>query len=205
MIPLRKIRKIPEHVRALGLRLLSEGLGLDVSLGTQDRRVLEQRILPYFASDDRCRRILFVGCDWYTRHYGRRFAGREYWTIEMDPARAQYGEAGRHVVDALANLSAHFPAGHFDVIVCNGVLGWGLNDRDEAERSLAACRHALADGGVLVLGWNDIPEKRVLVPAQSESLSSLARWTFPLLGVSEYVTATRNRHTFSFFVKAAAR
>lgn len=197
-----KLRKIPELVRALAHRGL-RWLGFDVSLPTQDRRLLEQVLLPYFAKEGAFARVLFVGCDWYTSDYERLFAGKEYWTLEKEPRRRKHG-AARHVTDALVNLGAHFREGHFDLILVNGVLGWGLDDREEAEASLGACGLALREGGVLVLGWNDVAEKRPLPPEQSQSLARLRPWVFPPLGAARHATATANRHTFSFYVRPAA-
>jgi SAM-dependent methyltransferase len=199
---LAKLRRLPELLRALlhrGLR----GIGLDVSLPTEDRRLLEHVVLPYFAGDPAYRRVLFVGCDWYTSHYEKLFTGREYWTLEKEARRRKHG-AARHVTDALANLKAHFAERHFDLIVVNGVLGWGLDDAEEAERSLLACAGALREGGVLVLGWNDVAGKRPLVPEEAASLKSLRPWPFPPLSAARHQTATANRHTFSFFVRPAS-
>jgi SAM-dependent methyltransferase len=198
-----KLRRLPELGRALLHRGLRGVFGLEVSLPTEDRRLLEQVVLPYFARDAAYARVLFVGCDWYTSHYGKLFAGRAYWTLEKDPGRRKHGGV-QHVTDALANLRAHFEASWFDLIVVNGVLGWGLDDRDEAERSLLACAESLREGGVLVLGWNDVAEKRPLAPEDSKSLARLAPWPFPPLGAARHLTATANRHTFSFYVRPPA-
>jgi SAM-dependent methyltransferase len=196
---LAKLRRAPELLRALLFRGL-RGVGVDVSLPTEDRRLLEQVVLPYFAAAPRFGRVLFVGCDWYTSRYEKLFAGRDYWTLEKDPRRRKHG-AARHVTDALVNLPAHFAERHFDLIVVNGVLGWGLDEPEEAERSLAACVETLREGGVLVLGWNDVAEKRPLVPEEARSLQPLRPWPFPPLGTARHQTATANRHTFSFFVR----
>ena len=71
-------------------------MGLGVALQTTDRYVLEKTILPYFAARSDCRRILFVGCEWYTKHYEKIFVNQEYWTIEIDPQLKEYG-AKNHV------------------------------------------------------------------------------------------------------------
>lgn len=195
-----KLRKVPELTRALALRGLRTVFGLDVSLPTEDRRLLERVVLPHLAQADGFDRVLFVGCDWYTTQYEQLFSGKEYWTLDKDPGRRRYG-AARHVTAALVELPEHFRGGHFDVIVVNGVLGWGLDDREEAEASLEACGRALREGGVLVLGWNDVAEKRPLRPEESRSLARLQPWVFPPLGTARHVTATANRHTFSFYMR----
>ncbi len=180
------------------VRAARSAVGLETRLETEDRRVLEEEILPFFAKRDACRRILFVGCDWYTTGYEKDFAGREFWTIEIDPDRAKYG-AERHVTGSVVNLGEHFPEGHFDLLVLNGVLGWGLNDVAEAERALAACARSLAPSGVLLIGWNDVPEKKLIEPRGSEALRSLERWPFPPLGTDRHVVPGRAGHTYDFF------
>jgi SAM-dependent methyltransferase len=195
-----KLRNGAEQLWVLLRRTVRGAFGLHTSLTTDDRVVLEGTILPWFAEREQFGRILFVGCDWYTKHYEELFVGREYWTLEKDPRRSRYG-ASRHVVDTLRNLAEHFAPGSLDLVICNGVLGWGLNDREEAELSLEAVHGCLREGGVLVLGWNDIPERRVLVPDESRSLDRFRPWIFRPLAVSQHLTHTRNRHTFSFFEK----
>src|SRR6185436_5792402 len=90
-------------------------------LRTADRAVLEVTILPYFAQDPRFERILFVGCDWYTKGYSRLFAEKEYWTLEPNRNRAKFG-AIRHVEDFSQNVGRHFGTNDLDVIVMNGVF-----------------------------------------------------------------------------------
>ncbi len=186
------------------VRAARSAVGLETRLATEDRRVLEGEILPFFAQRAECRRILFVGCDWYTTSYEKEFAGREFWTIEIDPDRAKYG-AAQHVTDNVVNLGRHFPEGHFDLLVLNGVLGWGLDDAAEAERALAACGRSLAPAGILLIGWNDSPEKKLVDPRESEALRSLERWPFPPLGTDRHVVRGRARHTYDFFRASVAR
>ena len=137
-------------------------LGLPATLRTEDRRILEQVILPEYARRSDIGRVLFVGCASYTQRYGEIFGGREYWTIVPVARRRRYGSE-RHIVDRLQNLGNHVPAGYFDLVVCNGVLGWGLNAPEDANSALAACHTHLRAGGDLLLGWNDVaPRNRVL-------------------------------------------
>jgi SAM-dependent methyltransferase len=173
-----------------------------VPLPVEDRRVLETRILPYFAERPEYGRVLFVGCDWYTKPYATLFASREYWTLEPDPRRRRFGGA-RHVMDGLQNLAAHFEAGYFDLILCNGVVGWGLNEAAAVEAAFGACVTRLREGGVLVLGWNDVPERRPFPLEESTALRCLSPFVLPPLGVSRHETATRGRHVYAFFRKPA--
>jgi hypothetical protein len=201
---LSRLRNAPDQLRWLVVRSARGALGLDTTLDTEDRRILEGKILPWLAGQETCRRVLFVGCDWYTRHYERLFESREYWTIEKDPARRKWG-GERHVSDSVTNLRAHFGPGSLDAIVMNGVLGWGLNEVDEAEEGLGACATCLDAGGYLVIGWNDIPEKRVLAPSESRALRLLEPCACPPLGATRHRVPGRAGHTYEFFRKPRGR
>ncbi|HVK06914.1 MAG TPA: hypothetical protein VM490_25835, partial [Armatimonadaceae bacterium] len=76
-------RLLPESLRD-GARRWAGRRGLGSGLETEDRRLLEQVILPDLARRAELRRVLFVGCAWYTESYERFFPGREYWTLDLD-------------------------------------------------------------------------------------------------------------------------
>lgn len=180
------------------LRSLSAVFGSSTQRISEDRRVLEQEILPSYARQSDTKRVLFVGCAAYTQHYGRLFSGREYWTIDPVPRRRRYGSE-QHIVDRLENLSHHVQPGYFDLIVCNGVLGWGLNSPQAADAAFAACEQHLREGGELVLGWNDIlPRNRV----QPDDVPALRR--FERASRDRKCIDAPHRHVFDFYRKAAA-
>jgi SAM-dependent methyltransferase len=175
-------------------------LGLASFLRNEDRRVLEQIIFPYFLNDQACQNILFVGCDWYTKGYTAWFAGKNYWTIEVDPALRKFG-ADQHIVDSLQNVSCHFPRGTLDLIICNGVFGWGLDTPSDVEKAIGACYDALRDGGILVVGVDGVEERRPYALETSDALRAFAPYTFPPLDTADYLTDTPYRHRFLFFSK----
>ena len=184
------------------LRRLRQALGLRRRIAREDRRVLEDVVFPHLSARADVRRVLFVGCAWYTAEYERVFDG-EYWTIDVDPDMRAWG-ARRHIVDSVARLDRHVGPAAFDLIVLNGVLGWGLNDRSAIETAFAQCWRALRAGGMLVVGWNDVPAHRPVALEEIQSLARFAPWVFPPLGVAHYLTGTRNRHTFDFYRKPEA-
>jgi hypothetical protein len=176
--------------------------GIESYLDTEDRRVLEQTIFPYFLRQDDYQNILFVGCHWYTKGYNERFEKKKnYWTIEPSFARQRYG-AKQHIRDTLQQLRNHFSEGALDLILCNGVIGWGLDAKPDAEQAFRAGYHCLRKGGVLVLGWDDIDERRPFRPDECETIKALLQpLFFPPLAASEYVTRTPFRHTYNFYIK----
>jgi SAM-dependent methyltransferase len=180
-------------------RVLRYLVGLPTPLRTTDRLVLETTMFDCFRSCADIGSLLFVGCDWYTRHYERvYFSAKNYWTI--DPAaRARKFGARRHVVAPLEKLDQHVPPRYFDLIICNGVYGYGLDTREQCERAFDQCYRALSPGGQLVLGWDDIPQRRPTPLAEIESLRRFTRREFPPFGTWRYVTATPYRHTYDFY------
>jgi hypothetical protein len=175
-------------------------LGADLRMKTADRVVLENVILPWFAQDARFQRVLFVGCDWYTKGYSKLFSAREYWTLEPNPRRRKFG-APRHVQDVGQNVTRHFKPGSLDVVFMNGVFGFGLNDRQGTEDTIAGMHTCLCDEGAFVFGWNDIPQNRPFPPEEIESLKRFRPFVFPPLGTAEERVAVENRHVFSFYTK----
>lgn len=175
-----------------------------VPLVTEDRRILERIIFQHYRRDPHIRTVLFVGCESYTAHYQRcYFATHDYWTVDPDPTRRKFG-AKQHIVARLEDIGRHFPGGFFDLIICNGVYGWGLDAAEDCDAALSQCHVCLADGGHLLFGWSDVPARN---PAPLERVRSFSRfipYPFPAFGAAQLVTDTPLRHTYDFYRKAPA-
>jgi SAM-dependent methyltransferase len=176
-------------------------LGRPAALRTEDRRILEEQIIPALADRADIRRVLFVGCASYTRHYELLFDRQEYWTIDPSPLRERW-RARRHIRDRLEHLGRHVASAYFDAIVCNGVLGWGLDRRVDAEAAFRACHEALRAGGELIVGWNDVKPRNRVNPASLRSLARFGRTASPLTGATEIRIDAPHRHVFEFYRKA---
>lgn len=175
------------------------GLGLSAQMHTEDRRVLEQIILPAYAQRSDIARVLFVGCAAYTERYGELFSGREYWTIDPVVRFRKYGSARHHITDTLQNLETHVARGYFDLVLCNGVLGWGLNTRDDADRAFAACFACMRAGGELLLGWNDVAPRNRTHPDEIPALQRFERSVFVPAQTARWRVDGPNRHVFDFY------
>lgn len=175
-------------------------LGIDRRKHTEDRRILEKEIFPHFVSSPAYKSILFVGCAWYTRGYNTVFKDKDFWTLEVDPAESKYG-AKKHTTGSLENVMDYVEPGSLDLIICNGVFGWGLNEKPRVEKAFEGCYTCLREGGLLLLGWNDIPERRPFPLDECQSLKSFQSFVFAPLSTAQYETNTPNKHTYSFFVK----
>ena len=183
-----------------GVILTRNALGLPNPIRTPDRDTLERVILPAYAARPDIGNVLFVGCAWYTRHYEKMLPGRIYRTIDPDPWKKRFGSR-RHIVAGLEDLAAHVAPGSLDLIVCNGVFGWGLDKRDDCERAFDACFEALRPAGELVIGWNDVPEHRPLALASLQSLRRFRPLTFAPLDSAQYLANPENGHVFDFYAK----
>lgn len=188
--------------REFAVRAVRYALRLPTPKRTEDRRVLEQLIFPYYTRRPDIRSVLFVGCDWYTRHYGRVFFRKhDYWTIEPSERARKFGSKRQHVVAPWERLDEHFREGYFDLIVANGVYGFGLDTREQCEAAFAKSYSRLREGGHLVFGWNDIPERTPVPLGEIASLRRFTPWAFPAFSSSRYVTDTAHRHVYDFYVK----
>lgn len=179
-------------------------LGRPTPLAAPDRTVLETIIFPYFEYLAEVRSVLFVGCDWYTRHYeSSYFPGTDYWTLDPAPAARRFA-GRRHIMAPLEELARHFPPERFDLIVCNGVFGYGLNGLPQCEAAFRQCHSRLRAGGYLVVGWDDTPERTPVPMAAIGSLKAFQRFEFPPLGTWRYTSDTPYRHTYDFYQRSPA-
>jgi hypothetical protein len=170
-------------------------------IASPDRTVLEEIVLPYFGRQAGFQRVLFVGCSAYTQGYEALFQHKEYWTIDYQPMKRQYG-ATRHIVGSITDLQRHVPLAYFQAIIMNGVIGFGLDAVADIERALEACFEALEHGGILVLGWNDQTRR---MPVELDALQALRRFAahpFEPLQTAHFRTTGSQRHVFSFYRKA---
>jgi hypothetical protein len=169
-------------------------------ISTHDRLILEEIILPYLASLNSHKKILFVGCSAYTRWYQEFFTNKEYWTVDPINMKKQYG-ADRHVIDSITNMRKHVEKDHFDIIIMNGVIGFGLNQLSEIERAVDACYEVLARQGLLLVGWNDTSRRTPVDLRSIRALGKFREYYFEPLQACHFRAEGASRHTYSFYRK----
>ena len=190
-----QIRRVAGSV----IREIKHFFGVESFLPDEDRRVLEKLIFPYFLMDKSYKSVLFVGVDWYTRGYNKLFEkDRRYITIDVDPSKRKYG-ANEHIVDAVQNLGKHLSSCSVDLVLMNGVFGWGLNAKADVEQAFLACLYVLRPNGILVIGWNDIAERCPFLLDDCQSLQRFKPFRFPPLKTTVY--SMGNRHVYNFYEK----
>lgn len=190
----------PHFLMSVVRKNLHFGKSKAYSILTTDRIVLEHQIFKHYAANPEIRNILFVGCDADTAGYQTHFKDRRYVTLEPNVDNRSFG-ATEHIVGTMENMGSHIPAGSLDLILCNGVFGWGLDEKENCEKAFAAAHVALKPSGQLVIGWNDVPRR---CPFPLESITSLSRFRkfdFPLFGSYRYLTDTVYRHVYDFYMK----
>ncbi len=158
------------------LRLWARGL-----YTPPDRKLLERVFIPNLANDPSYERVLFVGTATYC-NYEDAFKEKEFATMDPDPAAAA-GGAARHFVDRLANLGLYYPRDHFDLIILNGVLGWGLNEASEIEASVQVCFSHLRSGGRMLVGLNEKGAPAPVCLAEIDALRSFNPVNLPGMSV----------------------
>jgi SAM-dependent methyltransferase len=123
-------------------------------LRSPDRKLMTDVYLPAFAHAGG--RILWVGCAQYTTgSYAILEAeGAEVWTLDFDPAAAAWGHGARHLTGDVRKVDQLFAGMMFDAVICNGVLGYGVNSAEQQKAALSAMAAVLSPGGRLLLGWN---------------------------------------------------
>ncbi len=146
-------------------------------------------------------RILWVGCRAYTAddYAVLEAAGAEVWTTDIDPDAERWGLPGRYRTGDICEIDRVFPDMTFDAIVCNGVLGFGVDAPDQQRRAFEAMANVLEVGGRLLLGWN---VGRIDDPVAA----SLAQPWFsptPFAGQASRVTFTETTHVYDALVRRA--
>jgi SAM-dependent methyltransferase len=181
------------------LRHAALALGARAIARSPDRQVLEEVILAHYAARPAPLELLFVGTRRYTRGYERRLAGHRLLTLDIDPRAARYGSPHGHVVACASRAVEHFAPGSFDVVLCNGVFGWGLDRRADVEDALDGFATLLRPDGELVIGWNDVFAHRPFPLAEARALARFEPFVFPPLDAVALQLHGASRHRFEFF------
>jgi SAM-dependent methyltransferase len=131
----------------------------------ESRIWFEQQVIRPLAAMGKISTVLFVGVEAYTWSWVRLLVRKHVRliTLDVDPRKAIWG-APHHLVGQIQDVDRSVHPASIDVVVVNGVFGWGVDHADEMERSLQAIHRILQPSGYLVLGWNmgGIPDPATL-------------------------------------------
>ena len=167
------------------------------------RNYLEYQILPFFSSENSFQRILIVGIAEFTQHYPLLFKQKEFVrTIDSDLSVAKFSFPQVHIVDSIENIEQHIDQGSLDLVLMNGVYGWGLASEDALRKSLSNIHISMKHEGVLVFGWNEIDPYDPLKIRSRNYFDMFRPYLFK--GESEIkipISKNPKQHVFSFFKK----
>lgn len=201
---LNAVEKLPGLARPMTgprMRALREKVLTRYVYGLPDRRYWAETIMPNLLNAG-FERILFVGCEVYNAPVPEQFEahGIECWTTDIIPENAVWGHPERHIVCDIADITGHFPESHFDAVLFNGVMGYGVTGAHMT--TIAPALHAvLRAPGFLLIGWNKgLVEDPLTLPAvtsrfaHQQALGLPARKEFP-----------DTTHVYDLFVKLPER
>lgn len=122
-----------------------------------DRRYMTESIIPSLKQLTTAPAYLSVGVKSYTTRYEyilKADGASRYDTIEMDSAQELFGSSQHHFVDIAQNIDKHVGADTYDVIIANGVLGWGIDSPSQISEFFFAMARVMKPRGYLVIGYN---------------------------------------------------
>lgn len=156
-----QMEKLKTKFKTLLLKLsprLAISWGIEFPRKSANRQFLENAIFKYLDTllNTDSAQCLFIGTDKRSWHYRSRFKAK-YFTIDNDPGKAIYGDIRNHTIGSATELTRQYERDQFDVIVANGLIGFGINEMDQCEAFFAGLEAILKPNGVLVLGHNNGP------------------------------------------------
>lgn len=124
-----------------------------------DRTILLKAMLPALGQASalsNASKALWIGCRPYTTLYYDLIEqrGAECWSLDIDPDMQPFGRSGRHITGDMLELQRLFPADYFDVVLCNGVLGYGVDTPADQRKAFEAMAAVTKSEGWLLIGWN---------------------------------------------------
>lgn len=188
---------------------LAERYKVEFRLQMPNRQFLENEIFDFLvrhlAAGRTGGRCLFIGLDRYNWHYHRKL-GPGFHSIDIKPENAVYGQPDRHVVGCASELARHYPEESFDAVVANGLIGYGLNRESDFNLVMQACCDVLVPGGVLVLGYNDRPDRLPFRAEYAAGYRLFEEFVPSIEGVqgSHHSIRDKSRHKFVFLRKPLA-
>lgn len=191
----RRFESLLYSARLFLLRRVSRRLRKDWFMPSLDRLFLENRLFRVFRLERYS--VLSIGCHPASRIYRRLLPEDSYHTLDIDPGNARYGAAS-HTVGDCRELHTLLGGRKFDLVLFNGIIGYGINDEGMLRDFITSAHSVLSDRGWLVIGYNDIPEKKgELIHAIDPSLFLKTDFTDAI--PSRVELKTHNRHTFEFY------
>ncbi|MDQ3842855.1 MAG: hypothetical protein M3342_02405, partial [Bacteroidota bacterium] len=118
-----------------------------------DRKWINNRLSPVLEKIKRGK-ILYVGCAPYSWDSLKSFnRGVELFTIDNKVRNIIWG-GERHFVADIQSIDKLVQPASFDLVLLNGIFGYGINTEAEQTTTYRALHTILKPGGLLLIGWN---------------------------------------------------
>ena len=180
-------------------------LGANFQLRVPSRMFMEQEVFDYVNEHFRrgaaapVARCLFIGLDKHNWHYDQLLS-LDFYSIDLNPRNAAYGQPNSHVVGSATELSSHYPPHSFDVVFANGLIGFGLDTEEAFNQLMFECHRVLTGDGMLVLGYNDKPDRLSFKVEQAKGFQVYKTFEPGIAGMTgaRHVVADGFQHCYVF-------
>lgn len=205
---MRKIKYVLKRAVFRVSPALAERCGIDFRLNAPSRAFLENEVFGYvnrLTQADGGMKLLFLGLDKHNWHYPRLLSA-DFHSLDIKRANAAYGRPGRHQTGSALQMDERYGEGAFDAVVANGLLGFGVNTEADFRRLMVQCHWVLKPGGLLVLGYNNRPD-RVPYPVTLQGGGMFDEFVPDIAGVqgARHQVDDAYRHIYVFARKSAMR
>lgn len=164
---------------------------------------MENEIFKNLLSENKFKEILFAGVEIYTWHYKDFFKDKNFHTIDCDPHKRNYGNGDLHKVGSVCDLTKIYERAKFEAVIFNGLVGYGLNSAEDVNTAICEAYHVLADGGLLIIGWNNTKDHLDFALEHLQGYELFEEFVPAKLGLtgSRLEMKNDNMHTFDFLIK----
>lgn len=129
--------------------------------------------------------------------------GDKVYTIDINKKNSVYGfnptnkKYGYHVVGSALELDRYFEPNYFDIILLNGVFGWGINSIEDQRKTIEVIYKVSKKDSKLLIGWNVNKSIDPVLSKLTNNLFEHEHWA----GLSKRIVMNNTTHVFDFFVK----
>ncbi|GBQ06946.1 hypothetical protein [Saccharibacter floricola] len=145
-------------------------------------------------------KILVIGTESCSKYDADQIGNEcdEVWTLDIKEGNRVYGvRKGRHITASTEDIDKYFRKGYFDIVLLNGVIGWGINSRSEQEEAIKNIHYLSKENALLMIGWNT--HKSIDPLVSGITVGAYHHQDFP--GLPKRMVVTESTHIFDFFAK----
>lgn len=169
---------------------------IEIKMASPDRVYLETVIFPHYNNTLKPKIVLSVGVDWYTELYQKYFPDSLYLTIDFNSEKNIHCANGFHLNANVQHLTAENAC---DLIIFNGVYGYGISRMNEYNLTMKVLHRLLKPNGILIFGYNNLPDFNPLAITPDSDFTPLEKTRGPE-DLYSFETS-HNKHTYVYLQK----